>query len=82
MEWVEGVLPGSPRLVGFHLPVPLRAVVGKGVGEEEGGCGKCREPVIDDWEAGPLGLFMCFLHLHDEMGNSGVNVTVAREFTD
>ena len=36
VEGVEGVLPGTPRLVGFRITVPLRAVVGKEVGEEEG----------------------------------------------
>ena len=57
MEGVESVLLGPPHLVGFRFPVPLRAVVGKGVGEEEGGCGKCREPVVVYWKARPLGLF-------------------------
>ena len=82
MEGVEGVLPGSPRLVGFWLPVPLRAVAMKGVGEEDGRCGKYHEPFIGDWEAGLLGLFLYFLHRHDEMGNSGVPVPVAKEFAD
>ena len=48
MEGVEGFLPGPPRLVGFWFPVPLRAVVGKVVGEEEEGCGECCKPVIGD----------------------------------
>ena len=82
VEEVEGVLPGPPRQVGFRLPVPLRAVVGKVVGEEEGGCGKCRDTFIGDWEAGPLGLLLCFLHCHDELGNLGVAIPVAGEFTD
>ena len=82
MEGVESVLPGPPRLVGFRFPVPLWAVVRKGVGEEEGGRGKCREPVVGDWKAGPLGLFLCFLHRHYELGNSGVAGPVDREFSD
>ena len=57
MEGVESVLPGPPRLVRFRLPIPLRAVVGKGVSKEEGGSGEFREPVVSDWKAVPLGLF-------------------------
>ena len=57
LEGVESVLPGPPRLVGFRFPVPLQAVVGKVVGEEEGGCGECREPVVGDGKDGPLGIF-------------------------
>ena len=82
MEGVEGVLPGPQRLVGFRMPVPLRAVVGKGFGQEDGGCGKFRNPVIGDWEAGLLGIFLCFLHQHDELGNLRVAITVAGEFAD
>ena len=81
MEEVESVLPCPPCLFGFRFPVPLRAVVGKGVGEEEGGCGECCDPVISDCKAGLLGLFLCFLHLNDELGNSGVAVPVAGEFS-
>ena len=82
MEGAEGVLPGPPRLVGFRLPVPLRAVVGKGIGEEKGVCGKCRKPVIGDWEAGLLGFLLGFLHRHDELGNLGIVITVSGELTD
>ena len=82
MDGVEGVLPGSPCLVGFWLPVPLWAVSGKGVGEEEGGCGECCQPVIVDWETGPLGLLLGFPHSHDELGNLGVAIPVDGEFTD
>ena len=82
MEGVESFFLGPPRLVGFRFPVPLRAVVGKGVGKEEGGRGKCREPVVGDWKAGLLGLFFCLLHRHDELGNSGVASPVAGEFSN
>ena len=82
VKGVEVVFLGPPRLVVFRIPVPLRAVVGKVVGEEEGGCGEFREPVIGDWEAVPLGLLLGFFHRHDELGKLGVTITVAGEFTD
>ena len=49
VKGVEVVFLGPPRLVVFRISVPLRAVVGKVVGEGEGGCGEFREPVIGDW---------------------------------
>ena len=82
MEGVERVLPGPPLLVRLRFPVPLQAVVGKGVGKEEGGCGNCRKPVVGDSKAGPLGLFLCLLHCHDELGNAGFTGPVAWEFAD
>ena len=82
MERVESVLPGPPCLVGIRFPVPLQAVVGKGICEEERGCGKCHEPVVCDWKAGPLGLFLCFLHRHGVMGNSVVAGRVAKDFAN
>ena len=82
MEGFESFFPCPPRLVGFRFPVPLWAVAGKGVGEEDGGCGECREPVVSDWKAGLLGLFLCLLHRHDELGNSGVAGPVAEEFSN
>ena len=57
MEGVESVLLGPPHLVGFRFPVPLRAVVGKGVDKEEVGRGEFCEPVVGDWKASPLGIF-------------------------
>ena len=72
MEGVEIFLPGLSRLVRFRFPVPLREVIGKGVGKEEGGRGECRDTVVGDWKSGPLGLFLCLLHRHDELGNLGV----------
>ena len=82
VEGFEGFLTGPPRLVSFRLPVPLRAVVWKGVGEEEGVCGEFRNPVIGDWESVPLGLLLVFLRRHDELGNSGVAIPVAGGFID
>ena len=82
MEGVGRVLPGPPRLVRLWFSVPLRAVVGKGFGKEEGGRGKCRERFVGDWKAGPLGLFLCLLYFHDELGNTGVNGPLAGEFSD
>ena len=82
MVGVEGVLPGPPHLFSFCITVPLRAVIGKGVDAEEVGCGECRNPVIGDWEAGLLGLFLFFLHRHDELENLRVAVQVDREFAD
>ena len=57
-------------------------VAGKVVDDEEGGCGECRDPVVGDWKSGMLGLFLCFLHCHDELGNLGVSGPVAGEFAD
>ena len=56
--------------------------MGRVIDKEEGGCGKCREPVIGDWEAGPLVLLLCSLHRHDELRNSGVAIPVVGEFAD
>ena len=58
MEGVESVLPGPPCLAGFRFPLPLRAVLGKGICEEEVECGEFHEPVVCDWKAIPLGLFL------------------------
>ena len=82
LEGVESVLPGPPRMVEFRFPVPLREVVGKGVRDEEGGRVKCREQVVGDWKAVTLGLFLCLLYRHDELGNLGVDGPVAREFSN
>ena len=81
MDAVERFLTGPPRLVHLWFSVPLQAIVGEGVGKEEGGRGEFREPVVSDGKAIPLGLFLCLLPSHDELGNVGVSGPVARVFS-
>ena len=69
-------------LYAFVFPSHSGFVVGGVVDKEEGERGECREPVVGDWKAGLLGLFLCLLHRHDELGKLGVPGPVSGEFSD
>ena len=79
MEGVESVLPGLPHLVRLCLSIPFWTIIGEGVGEEDGGRGKGREPIVCDWQASTFLFFLRLLHCHDALRYVEVAVLVAGE---